>query len=726
MKKKNKRKSHVSFRMNILFLGIFALFSVLILRLGLVQIVHGESYQREVERTEDVTVNTPVPRGRMYDRYNRVIVDNTPLNAITYTRFQGNTAEERLKIARQLAKLIDVPYSTDAIDVPEKTVDENAEDIVKITERDLKDYWIMLNPKEAEKKISDSDRSKVEAGEMTDEELYNRQLSRITKRDLQTLADDLEVLVIKRQMEAGYAQTPQIIKKNVTPAEFAIVSENLSQLPGVDTTTYWERYYPQGGTLRTLLGNVSSANEGLPRDKVDYYLSRGYSRNDQVGTSYLEKEYESQLKGQKEQVQYITDRSGNLIDTLQLTEGQRGSDLVLTIDIELQQAVEEAITKQLIEKKQMSGTRFLDRAFVVMMDPNTGEILTMAGKRYTTDSKTGATKIEDFALGNLSTSYTMGSVVKGATVLAGLDSGAITTNTIFVDEPIKFAGTKEKKSFKNMGPINYSTALKQSSNVFMFKTVMAMADVQYRYNGSLPIKANTFAQLRSYYSQFGLGVSTGIELDNEATGFQGGSSIPGTALDLAIGQYDTYTPLQVVQYASTIANGGYRIKPQIVKEIRKPTIKEEEIGGVEYSFETQVLNRITMKQEYIKAVQSGLKRVTQEQGGSGYAAFASAPYNPAGKSGTAQAYEKNPNGGDPIAVNNSTFIAYAPADNPEVAMAVVVPSAFTPSSPNNITKELARESMDLYFDLKQKGEKEVDEQEQQQQVIDAEATNAEE
>ncbi|MBY6085135.1 peptidoglycan D,D-transpeptidase FtsI family protein [Priestia flexa] len=726
MKKKNKRKSHVSFRMNILFLGIFALFSVLILRLGLVQIVHGESYQREVERTEDVTVNTPVPRGRMYDRYNRVIVDNTPLNAITYTRFQGNTAEERLKIARQLAKLIDVPYSTDAIDVPEKTVDENAEDIVKITERDLKDYWIMLNPKEAEKKISDSDRSKVEAGEMTDEELYNRQLSRITKRDLQTLADDLEVLAIKRQMEAGYAQTPQIIKKNVTPVEFAIVSENLSQLPGVDTTTYWERYYPQGGTLRTLLGNVSSANEGLPRDKVDYYLSRGYSRNDQVGTSYLEKEYESQLKGQKEQVQYITDRSGNLIDTLQLTEGQRGSDLVLTIDMELQQAVEEAITKQLIEKKQMSGTRFLDRAFVVMMDPNTGEILTMAGKRYTTDSKTGAAKIEDFALGNLSTSYTMGSVVKGATVLAGLDSGAITTNTIFVDEPIKFAGTKEKKSFKNMGPINYSTALKQSSNVFMFKTVMAMADVQYRYNGSLPIKANTFAQLRSYYSQFGLGVSTGIELDNEATGFQGGSSIPGTALDLAIGQYDTYTPLQVVQYASTIANGGYRIKPQIVKEIRKPTIKEEEIGGVEYSFETQVLNRITMKQEYIKAVQSGLKRVTQEQGGSGYAAFASAPYNPAGKSGTAQAYEKNPNGGDPIAINNSTFIAYAPADNPEVAMAVVVPSAFTPSSPNNITKELARESMDLYFDLKQKGEKEVDEQEQQQQVIDAEATNAEE
>ncbi|PCY33438.1 penicillin-binding transpeptidase domain-containing protein, partial [Listeria monocytogenes] len=234
--------------------------------------------------------------------------------------------------------------------------------------------------------------------------------------------------------------------------------------------------------------------------------------------------------------------------------------------------VEDQITKQLLQKKQMNGTKFLDRAFVIMMNPRTGELLTMAGKKYTIDKQTGQPKIEDFALGNLSTSYTMGSVVKGATVLAGLDSGAITPNTIFVDEPIKFAGTKLKKSAENMGPINYSTALKQSSNVFMFKTIMEMAGVKYQYNGSLPIKANTFSKLRSYYSQFGLGISTGIELDNESTGVQGGSEIPGTALDLGIGQYDTYTPLQLVQYTSAIANGGYRIKPQIVKEIRTPTI----------------------------------------------------------------------------------------------------------------------------------------------------------
>lgn len=124
-------------------------------------------------------------------------------------------------------------------------------------------------------------------------------------------------------MEAGYANTPQIVKSGVTNEEYAVVSEHLDELPGVDTTTYWDRSYPENSTLRTLLGNVSSANEGLPKDKVQYYLSRGYSRNDQVGTSYLEKQYEAQLSGQKEKVQYVTGDKGNLLDTIQVSKGER-------------------------------------------------------------------------------------------------------------------------------------------------------------------------------------------------------------------------------------------------------------------------------------------------------------------------------------------------------------------------------------------------------------------
>ncbi|MBV6738210.1 peptidoglycan D,D-transpeptidase FtsI family protein [Priestia megaterium] len=717
--KRKREKYQIPYRVNLIFLVVFVLFSVLILRLGLIQIVYGENYSRKVEKAQNATVSTPVPRGKMYDRYNRVIVDNTPLNTITYTRFQGNTTEERLRIAKKLATMLDIPYTTNVIDIPGNKKNVDAKNVVKITERDMKDYWITIHPEKAEHKITKTDRKKVQDGRMTDAELYKRQLERISKKDLESLKDDLEILAIKRQMEGGYSNTPQIVKSNVTNEQYAVISEHLDELPGVDTTTYWERSYPENSTLRTLLGNVSSANEGLPKEKIQYYLSRGYSRNDQVGTSYLEKQYEAQLRGQKEKVRYVTDKKGSLLNTIQVSQGERGSDLVLTIDMKLQKSVEEQITDQLLAKKQMNGTEFLDRAFVIMMDPHTGEILTMAGKKYTIDKKTGTPKIEDFSLGNISTSYEMGSVIKGATVLAGLDSGAITPNTILVDNPIKIKGTPIKKSAEavGLGPLNYSSALKYSSNVFMFKTVMAMAGLQYQPNMTLPIKADTFTKLRFYYNQFGLGVSTGIDLDNESIGLQGGNTIAGTALDLGIGQYDTYTPLQIVQYISTIANGGYRIKPQIVKEIRKPTIKTDEIGGTQYSFEPDVLNHITMKEEYIKDIQNAFKRVTQEKGGTGYVAFNTAKYNPAGKSGTAQAYQKNSKGGDPIEVNNSTFVAYAPADKPQIAVAVAVPSAFLPNTPNTIAKELARSALDTYFDLKKKGEQEVINQEEKQKEV---------
>nr|AIA15616.1 Penicillin-binding Protein dimerisation domain protein [uncultured bacterium]AIA15720.1 Penicillin-binding Protein dimerisation domain protein [uncultured bacterium] len=104
--KRKREKNQIPYRVNLIFLFVFVLFSVLILRLGLIQIVYGENYNREVEKTQNATVSTPVPRGKMYDRYNRVIVDNTPLNTITYTRFQGNTTEERLRIAKKLATMM--------------------------------------------------------------------------------------------------------------------------------------------------------------------------------------------------------------------------------------------------------------------------------------------------------------------------------------------------------------------------------------------------------------------------------------------------------------------------------------------------------------------------------------------------------------------------------------------------------------------------------------------
>jgi cell division protein FtsI/penicillin-binding protein 2 len=562
----------------------------------------------------------------------------------------------------------------------------------------------LKNPKLAEKKITDKERKKVEEGEMEESDLYKLQLDRITSDEIELSKDDLEVLAIYREFASGYALTPQIVKnKKVTKEEFAKVSENLDSLPGVDISTDWDRFYTYNKTLKSVLGKVSSSEEGLPSESLDYYLARDYSRNDRVGKSYIEAQYEDILQGQKAKVRNVTDKSGNVVDSEVITEGSRGKDLILTVDMDLQLATEEIIEKQLIAKKKMGNTKFLDRAFVVMMDPDTGEVLTMAGKKYEKDPETGKSSIEDFALGNITTSYTMGSAVKGATVLTGYQQGAIQPGTYFYDTKMKIKGTKEKGSYKNFGNINDLTALKVSSNVYMFRTAINIAGAHYVPNEPLNISSGAFSTIRNSFAQFGLGVRTGIDLPNEMSGFKGSETLAGKLLDLAIGQYDTYTPMQLVQYVSTIANGGNRMKPHMVKEIRDPVDNNEELGPVAEDVAPTVLNRLDMKEEWVERVQSGFEKVAMEQGGTAYTYFGNKSYTVAAKTGTAEAFYDGPNRMDysePQATMNITLVGYAPAKNPEVAFAVVVPWAYQGHTGHSMSKEIGEEIMDTYFELK--------------------------
>ncbi|MDM5211687.1 penicillin-binding protein 2 [Peribacillus sp. NJ4] len=685
MNKKKKKKTHVPFRLNILFFLVFVLFSALILRLGVVQIVYGDDYRREIERTEEVTVNNSVPRGKMYDRNLKLMVDNQPLDAITYTRKQGTKQTEMVETAEKLAKLIE-------------------KDTKKVTERDKKDFWILNNPKLAEKKVTDKERKKVEEGELEESDLYKIQLDRITSDEIKLSKDELEVLAIYREFASGYALTPQIVKnKKVTKEEFAKVSENLDSLPGVDISTDWDRFYTYNKTLKSVLGKVSSSEEGLPSESLDYYLARDYSRNDRVGKSYIEAQYEDILQGQKAKVRNVTDKSGNVVDSEVITEGSRGKDLILTVDMDLQLATEEIIEKQLIAKKKLGNTKFLDRAFVVMMDPDTGEVLTMAGKKYEKNPETGKSYIEDFALGNITTSYTMGSAVKGATVLTGYQQGAIQPGTYFYDTKLRIKGTPPKGSYSDFGNINDLTALKVSSNVYMFRTAINIAGANYVPNEPLNISSSAFSTMRNSFAQFGLGVRTGIDLPNEMSGFKGSETSPGKLLDLAIGQYDTYTPMQLVQYVSTIANGGNRMKPHMVKEIRDPVDNNEELGPIAEDVSPTVLNRLDMKEEWVERVQSGFEKVSMEQGGTAYTYFGKKSYTVAAKTGTAEAFYDGPNRMDysePQETMNITLVGYAPAKNPEVAFAVVVPWAYQGHTGHSMSKEISEEIMDTYFDLK--------------------------
>jgi penicillin-binding protein A len=684
---KKKKKSQVPFRVNIIFFAVFLMFSLLVLRLGVVQIVHGENYKKEIERTEDVIVSQSVPRGRMFDRNGKVIVDNTPKNAITYTNY-GVSSKEMLEVAEKLALLIDLEPK-------------------KLPIRDQKDYWLNKNPDRGDEKVPAEEREKLKEkleGKEYDQKIYDLKLERITEEDLQELTDqDKEILAIYIAFNSGYALTPQIVKnEGVTDEEFAIVSENLQYLPGVNTTTDWERTYTFDNTLKTILGKVTDTKEGIPKEQLDYYLARDYNRNDRVGKSYLEAQYEDVLHGQKSKIKNITDKSGNILNTEVISEGQRGKDLVLTIDMDLQLAVEKILEEELLKAKSTVRTGFLDRAFAVLMNPQTGEVLTMAGKQLAKNEETGKTEMQDFAAGTITTSYNVGSSVKGATILTGFQTGAITPNTYIHDRPLKIKDTPLKGSYSNnLGTLDPVGALRVSSNVYMFETAIRIGGGRYEYDQPLRINSSAFDTIRDSFSQFGLGTRTGIDLPNEQIGFKGQSKLPGFLLDLSIGQYDTYTPMQLAQYVSTIANGGNRVQAHLVTEIREPVMENDKLGPLFEEIEPKILNRLDLKSGWMETVQKGFRQVVTS--GTASRKFADAYYQPAGKTGTAQAFYDGPdrkNYKEPPSVINLSFVGYAPYNNPEVAIAVIVPWAYTGSSGHSANLDIGRRAMDAYFELK--------------------------
>jgi cell division protein FtsI/penicillin-binding protein 2 len=180
---KAKLRANVAFRMNILFFSIFLLFTILILRLGYLQIVEGEDYKRALERTEEVPVNSSVPRGRIYDSEGRILVDNEPKNAITYTKMQTTKSSEMLDIAKKIAKLID------------KSIED-------ITLRDQQDFWILNNTEDAYKKVSKKEQDEILSNEDLSTSQQQKKLDklvrdRITPKELNSFSDEeLEVLAI--------------------------------------------------------------------------------------------------------------------------------------------------------------------------------------------------------------------------------------------------------------------------------------------------------------------------------------------------------------------------------------------------------------------------------------------------------------------------------------------------------------------------------------------------
>lgn len=669
-KRETRKKSHIPFRLNLLFFIVFILFSSIIIRLGYLQIVRGEEFEAIVRRTETTTISQSVPRGMIYDRNGDVLVGNEAQHAITFTRGTNDTARSMAETAIELTNMIVV-------------------DAENLTERDSKDFWAALNREELLERLTDKEK------QADGSEIYEIELSKITAADINFNEKEKQAAAIFKQMNGATALTTINIKNvDVTEKELAVVSENVSSLPGVDVAKDWTRVYPHGELLRTIMGQVTSEKTGIPSTMLDAYLARGYSRNDRVGNAYLEQQYETVLSGSKAQREIITNQEGETVTTTETYSGKQGDNLVLTIDIDFQKEIEDIATNFLSNRVDPWN----DRVYMVALDPNNGEVLGMTGKKW--DPETG--EITDNVHGVLNENYIMGSSIKGATVLAGYMDGVITLdNNILVDEPMKFAESNEKSSvFNRTGKVavNDMKALEVSSNIYMVKIALMMAGIyEYERDAKLDMDIDqTMGKLRSYLAQFGLGVRTGIDLPFESSGIIGEAVDPGLVLDGSFGQFDNYTTMQLAQYAATIANGGTRYAPRLVKEIRG-TDKQGNLGAIEKIMQPKIMNQVDVFPQAMDRVQQGFWQVVNSPTAYANQFYKDYPIQVAGKTGTGESiYQGAIESLQFEEGNNVTFVAYAPYDDPEIAVAVVVPYI---SNDDNHAAPLAREIFNAYFNL---------------------------
>ena len=678
-RKFKKKKSHIPFRLNLLFLIVFFSFIALVARLAFIQLIKGEDFVALVRRTETTTAKKSVPRGSIYDSQGRVLVGNKPKLAINYTRPADAKISTMVEIAKKLTTLISV-------------------DVSDLKERDLKDYWVATNPDKLDSLLTADEKKKIAKENLSTSQTYEMQLEHIPADEINYSDAEKQVIAIFTKMNSAYALSTVTLKnEGVTEQEVAKISERLGELRGIDIDSDWDREYPMGDMLKTILGTVSSEKTGLPADRVKSLLAQGYSLNDRVGTSYLEEQYETVLSGTKTVMKSQTNTKGEVVNSNETYPGKAGSNLILTIDTEFQKKLEDIATNTVREITNETA----DRVYIVVMNPKNGDILGITGKKIKYNENFEAVGIEDDALGAINNSFGMGSVVKPATVLSGYMDGAITLeNNTILDEPIEFEASAPKSSwFNRNGQIELTDiqALERSSNVYMIKLAMKMGgQSEYVKGGRLNINLSLFDKLREYYAQFGLGVRTGIDLPNEGKGINGGTADAFSALDFAYGQFDLYTPLQLAQYISTIANNGIRVAPRLVKEIHE-TSKSGGIGNLETTLPIKVMNSLQVSQEVLNHVKEGLYLVTHGENGTSIAPFKDFSPVVVGKSGTTEAFYGGPVPKyQQVAVDNATFISYAPKDNPEIAVAVVAPY-YKGGAPLDFGAKIAKKVYEVYF-----------------------------
>lgn len=671
------RKTNEVIRHRILVLaGIIVIcFVCIFIRLIYIQVIQNQSYIEKKEDYTSIRQYVSAPRGQIYDTHGNVLAKTVVTHNFIYTSPKSMSVEDYLVYAKRMVSVFD-------IDMDQFTIRDKKE--AYMTAKSLLDHD---DPEYAcNHLLSKQERKAYQSGVWGNEAesvRYGLLYDRITDDELKSLSDEeLKTYIIYQRMTNNAANGQEnVILQDVTDSDVAYLVEHKSDFPGFDVDFGgWKREYPYGETLSDVIGKVSTSTEGLPNEYLDYYLQRGYSYNASVGKSGLEFQYNDILAGISEE-SLITYDSNGLAKKEVVRSAQKGNDIYLSIDIDLQQELDEILKETLLEKGGTVQRENFSSLFMCMSDPNTGHLLALSG--YQMDLETKA--MTYFASGNYVSLANPGSCVKGATVYMGLSEGAISPGEVIIDEKMNIAG-QEFSSYKDHGSINDIQALEVSSNIYMFNIAIRVGQGSYKEGEPLyiPDVSATFDKMRSYYSLFGLGNKTGLDVPNEVSGYMGVGVEPGMLLNYSIGQFDMYTPLQMLQYTSVIAANGKSYRPQLMMYAKE--VNSDQIFEVHES----ILNNTLPEQnaEYLKRVQEGFRGcVATGNCGKKLKEF-SVPVS--AKTGTAEVNEWT----------TANLVGYAPSDNPKVSFACVSPTSSINDAdlaPNICTTDVVPAALEKYF-----------------------------
>ena len=671
-----KSNSHsIPTRLNLLFAIVILLFMTIIGRLLYMQVVNKDFYEAKLASASQTRVTTGSARGEIYDAAGKPLVENTVKQVVAFTRSNKMTATDLKDISTKLLTYVTVS-SPD------------------LTERQIADYYL-ADPAVYKKTVEALPKDKrfdSDGNQLSESELYNNAVESVSSSQTNYTEDEKKAIYLFSQLNAvGNFATGNIQTDPLSDTQVALIASASKELPGISISTSWDRKVLET-SLASIVGSVSSEKSGLPAEEVDAYLKKGYSLNDRVGTSYLEKQYEEVLQGKRTVKEIHLDKHGDMESVENIEEGSKGKNIKLTIDLAFQDSVDSLLKSYFNSELANGGAQYSEGVYAVALNPKTGAVLAMSGIKHNLESG----ELTPDSLGTVTNVFVPGSVVKAATISSGWENGVLSGNQTLTDQPIVFQGSAPINSWYTLSygsfPITAVEALEYSSNTYMVQTALGIMGQTYQPNMTVGTSnlESAMAKLRSTFGEYGLGASTGIDLPDESTGFIPKDYDLANYLNNAFGQFDNYTPMQLAQYVATVANNGVRLAPRIVEGVYDNN-EQGGLGSLIQQTGSTEMNKINISESDMSILQQGFYQVSHGTSAltTGRAFSNGAAVSISGKTGTAESYV---NGGQKA--NNTNAVAYAPTDNPQIAVAVVFPH--NTNLTNGVGPSIARDIINLY------------------------------